>query len=257
MARRELRGGTVKISGLQQVAGGFSQTVSTGSTLDPATGKRARLQFRLKIAIDESLGSPEQRRALAHARLVELLAVRNALVKVDRGDEAEYLLKQAGAVASDIEKFNFAIAAANVVLSRPTEQSEARAKYSTWGQLATAWATQTLALEYPNAGYGKGSPPRTLTSRASSFCASTSSSVPLATFNDDDYWRAMRPARARCKTDSTFKAYAQVCRRVLKIGVELKMIPASGRSRRRASCRALPRAAPPSFRSSIPMNTCG
>ena len=224
MARREHRGGAVKQAGLVQVAGGFSRTVSAGSPIDPTTGKRRRIQFRLKIAIDESLGSPEQRRALAHLRLVDLLAMRDALVAVERGEEAEYLLRQAGAVASDIEKFNFAIAAANVVLSRPSEQgSEARAKYSTWGQLAAAWANQTLATEYPNAGYAKGTGDSTDKPRVE-FLAKYIGNAPLATFSDDDYWRAMRPARARCKTDSTFRAYAQVCRRVIKIAVELQII---------------------------------
>ena len=223
MARRPNRGG--KISGLVPVAGGFSQSVSAGTPRDPVTGKPGkRIQFRLKIAIDESLGSPEQRRALALSRLTDLLAMRNALVAVDRGAEAEYLLRKAGLVASDAEKFNFALAAANVVLSRPDEQqSEARAKYSTWGQLATSWANQTLALEYPNAGYGKRSGESTDKPRVEFLCKYIGN-VPLATFSDDDYWRAMRPARQRSKTDSTFKAYSQVCRRVLKIAVELKII---------------------------------
>lgn len=224
MARREKRGGMVSSTGLVQVAGGFSQTVSAGSVPNPATGKRRRLQFRLFIAIDESRGSPEQRRALAHARLVDLLAMRDALVDVDRGEEAEYLLRQAGAVASDAVKFNFAIAAANVVMSRPSEEpNEARSKYSTWGQLATAWATQTLAAEYPNAGYGKRTGEDTDKPRVDFFCKYIGN-APLATFSDNDYWRAMRPARARSKTDSTFKAYSQVLRRVLKIAVELQII---------------------------------
>jgi integrase len=135
-------------------------------------------------------------------------------------------MRKAAAVADDEEKFGFAIAAANVVMVRPSEQaSEASSKFATWGQLARAWCSQELAKLYPNAGYAKTSGESTDEPRVEFLCKYIAS-APLATFNDDDYWRAMRPARERCKTDSTFKAYAQVCRRVLKIAVELRIIPA-------------------------------
>lgn len=198
--------------------------IRAGSTKD-AEGRKKGRQFRLKICIDESLGSPQVRKAMALARLADIVAMRDALVAVGRGAQAEYLMRKAGAVASDPEKFAFAIAAANVVMTRPTEkESEARAKFSTWGELAKAWCTKELAQLYPNAGYDKKTSEDTDKSKVEFFCQFIGN-VPLATFNDDDYWRAMRPARARCKTDSTFKQYAQVVRRVLKIGVELKIIP--------------------------------
>jgi integrase len=214
-------------SGLLPVAGGFSQMISAGSVRDPKTGARAkRRQFRLKIAIDESYGPPQARRALAVSRLADIVAMRDALVAVDRGAQAEFLMRKAGAVAGDEEKFNFAIAAANVVMSRPSDKgNEASARFVTWGQLARAWGSQDLARLYPNAGYGKKSAEATDEPRIEYLCKYIEN-VPLATFNDDDYWRAMRAARERCKTDSTFKQYAQVCRRVLKIGVELRIIPA-------------------------------
>lgn len=225
MSRRPGRGGAIKPSGLVPVAGGFSQSIRAGSTKD-ATGSRKGRQFRLKIAIDESSGPPEVRRAIALSRLADITAMRDALVELGRGAQAEFLMRKAGAVADDAEKFHFAIAAANVVMSRPSEKaSEASTRFSTWGQLARAWCTQELARLYPNAGYAKKSAEDTDEPRVE-YIAKYIGDVPLATFNDDDYWRAMRPARARCKTDSTFKAYAQVCRRVLKIGVELKIIPA-------------------------------
>lgn len=225
MSRRPGRGGAIKPSGLVPVAGGFSQSIRAGSTKD-ATGSRKGRQFRLKIVIDESSGPPEVRRAIALSRLADITAMRDALVELGRGAQAEYLMRKAGAVADDAEKFHFAIAAANVVMSRPSEKaSEASTRFSTWGQLARAWCTQELARLYPNAGYAKKSAEDTDEPRVEYICKFIGD-VPLATFNDDDYWRAMRPARARCKTDSTFKAYAQVCRRVLKIGVELKIIPA-------------------------------
>jgi|GEM_PF-3552797 len=216
-------------SGLLPVAGGFSQMISAGfeDPKDPTTGKRGnRRQFRLKLAIDESYGPPQARRALAVARLADITAMRKALVKVGRGAQAAYLMRKAAAVAGDEEKFNFAIAAANVVMSRPREKtSEASSRFVTWGQLARAWCSQELARLYPNAGYGKKSAEATDEPRVEYLCKFIEN-VPLATFNDDDYWRAMRPARAHCKTDSTFRAYAQVCRRVVKIGVELRIIPA-------------------------------
>lgn len=216
-------------SGLLPVAGGFSQMISAGfeDRKDPTTGKRGnRRQFRLKLAIDESYGPPQARRALAVARLGDITAMRDALVKVGRGAQAAYLMRQAGRVAGDEEKFNFAIAAANVVMSRPSDKaSEASTRFVTWGQLARAWGSQELARLYPNAGYGKKSAEATDEPRIAYLCKFIEN-VPLASFNDDDYWRAMRPARERCKTDNTFKAYAQVCRRVLKIGVELRIIPA-------------------------------
>lgn len=213
-------------SGLLPVAGGFSQMISAGRTKDATGARGKRRQFRLKIAIDESYGPPQARRALAVARLADIVAMRDALVAVGRGAQAEFLMRKAGAVASDEEKFQFAIAAANVVMSRPSEkQSEASARFVTWGQLARAWGSQELARLYPNAGYGKKSAEATDEPRIEYLCKFIEN-VPLASFNDDDYWRAMRPARARCRTDSTFKAYAQVCRRVLKIAVELRIIPA-------------------------------
>lgn len=221
MARREHRGGNVKATGLVQVKGGFSQTVGAGSAV--IDGKRKRLQFRLKIVIDES-GSPEARRARATARLVDILAMRDALVDVGRCEEAEYLMRQAAAVADDEEKFQFAIASANVVMTRPGEkQSAAVQMFTTWGQLARAWANQELAKLYPNAGYAKGTGETTDKPRVEFFCKYIEH-APLATFNDDDYWRAMRPARQHTETDSTFRAYSQVLRRVLKIAVELQII---------------------------------
>jgi integrase len=213
------------MSGLVQVAGGFSQSISSGS-VKRANGSRKRLQFRLKLAIDESYGSLQVRKALALSRLVDITAMRDALVAVGRVEQCEYLMRQAGMVADDEEKFAFAIAAANVVMSRPSErQSEASAKFSTWGQLARAWCSQELDRMYPNAGYGKKSAEGTDEPRVEFICKYIAD-APLATFSDDDYWRAMRPARARCKTDATFKAYSQVVRRVLKIAVELRIIPA-------------------------------
>jgi integrase len=194
---------------------------------DASTGKRGRRrQFRLKIAIDESYGAPQARRVLAAARLADIVAMRDALVAVGRGAQAEFLMRKAGAVAGDEEKFQFAIAAANVVMTRPKDKaSEASTRFVTWGQLARAWGSQELARLYPNAGYGKKSAEATDEPRIEYLCKYIEH-VPLATFNDDDYWRGMRPARERCKTDSTFKAYAQVARRVLKIAVELRIIPA-------------------------------
>lgn len=215
-------------SGLQPVAGGFSQMISAGRGVkDETTGKRGkRRQWRLKIAIPESYGPPQARRALAVARLADLIAMRNALVAVGRGAKAQYLMRQAAAVAGDEEKFQFAIAAANVVMSRPSERaSEASTRFDTWGRLARAWGSQELARLYPNAGYGKKSAEATDEPRIEYLCKYIEN-VPLATFTDDDYWRAMRPARERCRTDATFKAYAQVARRVLKIAVELRIIPA-------------------------------
>jgi integrase len=212
-------------AGLREVAGGFSVSISAGSARDAAGNLAERRQFRLRIRIDESFGSPEARRALARARLADIVAMRDALVAVDRGAQAAFLMRKAGAVASDPEKFNFAIAAANVVMSRPSETaSEAVAKYSTWGLLARAWCKQELAAQYPNAGYRKSSGESTDEPRVEFLCKYIAD-VPLATFNDDDYWRAMRPARAHCNTDSTFRAYAQVCRRVIKIACELRIIP--------------------------------
>lgn len=213
-------------AGLREVAGGFSVPISAGSARDAAGNLGKRRQFRMMIRIDESFGSPEARRALARARLADIVAMRDALVAVGRGAAAELLMRKAAAVANDPEKFNFAIAAANVVMTRPSETaSEASSKFSTWGALARAWCKQDLAALYPNAGYGKASGESTDEPRVEFLCKYIAD-VPLATFNDDDYWRAMRPARAHCKTDSTFKAYAQVCRRVLKIAVELRIIPA-------------------------------
>lgn len=223
MARREKRGGAVEVAGLVQVRGGYSQAVSAGSIV--VDGKRKRLQFRLKIAIDESVGSPEQQRARARDRLIDILAMRDALVAVGRCEQAAYLCGQAGLVADDEEKFQFALAAANVVMSRPQQQSEASTKFVTWGQLARAWANQELARLYPNAGYGKKTGEDTDGPRVEYFCKYIGN-VPLATFSDDDYWRAMRPARERCRTDSTFRAFSQVLRRVLKIAVELRIIAA-------------------------------
>lgn len=194
---------------------------------DETTGKRGkRRQWRLKIAIPESYGPPQSRRALAVARLADIIAMRDALVAVGRGAKAQYLMRQAGSVAGDEEKFQFAIAAANVVMSRPSERaSEASTRFDTWGRLARAWGSQELARLYPNAGYGKKSAQATDEPRIEYLCKFIEN-VPLATFTDDDYWRAMRPARERCRTDATFKAYAQVARRVLKIAVELRIIPA-------------------------------
>ena len=215
-------------SGLLPVAGGFSQMIRAGSVRDSKTGTRAKArQFRLKIAIDESFGPPQARRALAVSRLADIVAMRDALVAVDRGSQAEYLMRKAAGVAGDEEKFSFAIAAANVVMSRPTDKraSEAVERFVTWGQLARAWGSQELARLYPNAGYGKKTAEATDEPRIAHLCKYIEN-VPLASFNDDDYWRAMRPTREHCKTDSTFRAYAQVCRRVLKIGVELRIIPA-------------------------------
>lgn len=214
-------------SGLQPVAGGFSQMISAGRGVkDETTGKRGkRRQWRLKIAIPESYGPPQARRALAVARLADIIAMRDALVAVGRGAKAQYLMRQAGSVAGDEEKFQFAIAAANVVMSRPSERaSEASTRFDTWGRLARAWGSQELARLYPNAGYGKKSAEATDEPRIEYLCKYIEN-VPLATFTDDDYWRAMRPARERCRTDATFKAYAQVARRVLKIAVELRIIP--------------------------------
>lgn len=213
-------------AGLREVAGGFSVPLSAGSERDAAGNLGKRRQLRFRICIDESFGTPEERRALAGSRLADMLAMRAALVAVGRGAEAAYLMRKAGAVANDPEKFSFAIAAAKVVMIRPSEKSsEATTKFSTWGLLARAWCTQQLAALYPNAGYGKSSGESTDEPRVEFLCKYIAD-VPLATFNDDDYWRAMRPARAHCKTDSTFKAYAQVCRRVLKIAVELRIIAA-------------------------------
>jgi integrase len=213
-------------AGLRQVPGGYSIPMSAGSARDAAGNLGKRRQFRLTIRIDESFGTPEACRALARARLADIVAMRDALVAVDRGGQAEYLMRKAGAVANDPEKFHFAIAAADVVMVRPSaKSSEATTKFSTWGLLARAWCKQDLAVLYPNAGYGKLSGESTDEPRVEFLCKYIAD-VPLATFNDDDYWRAMRPARAHCKTDSTFKAYAQVCRRVLKIACELRIIPA-------------------------------
>ena len=213
-------------AGLREVAGGFSVPLSAGSERDAAGNLGKRRQLRFRICIDESFGTPEERRALAGSRLPHMLAIRAAHVAVGRGAEAAYLMRKAGAVANDPEKFSFAIAAAKVVMIRPSEKStEAVEKFSTWGLLARAWCTQQLAALYPNAGYGKSSGESTDEPRVEFICKYIGE-VPLATFNDDDYWRAMRPARAHCKTDSTFKAYAQVCRRVLKIACELRIIPA-------------------------------
>lgn len=212
-------------SGLVAVAGGFSQSISAGQVKD-ATGKRIkRRQFRLKLAIPESYGTPAARRALAVNRLIDIVAMRDALVSVGRGAQAEYLMRKAGAVCDDEEKFALAIAHANVAMTRPSEKaSEAATRFGTWGLLARAWCSQELARLYPNAGYAKKTAEDTDEPRVEFICKYIEN-VPLASFNDDDYWRAMRPARAHCRTDSTFKAYSQVCRRVLKIAVELKIIP--------------------------------
>lgn len=215
-------------SGLLPVKGGFSQMLSAGreQPSDLQTGKRGRRrQFRLKLAIDESYGPPQVRRALAVSRIVDLCAMRDALVDLGRGEEAELLMRKAGMVADDEEKFQFAIAAAKVVMSRPSQiASEASGRFKTWGQLARAWCSQELARLYPGAGYAKKSAEGTDEPRVEFLCKYIEH-VPLAAFCDDDYWRAMRPARERCKTTSTFKAYAQVLRRVIKIAVELKCCP--------------------------------
>lgn len=213
-------------AGLREVAGGFSIPMSAGSVRDAAGNLGKRRQFRLTLRIDESFGSPEARRALARARIADIVAMRDALVAVNRGGAAELLMRKAGAVAGDPEKFNFVIASANVAMVRPSErQNEASSKFVTWGQLARAWCKQELAALYPNAGYGKASGESTDEPRVEFLCKYIGD-APLATFSDDDYWRGMRPARAHCRTDSTFKAYAQVCRRVIKIAVELRIIPA-------------------------------
>jgi integrase len=213
------------MAGPIQVAGGFSQMIRAGSTKDE-TGARKGRQFRLKLNLPEELGSVQVRRAMALSRLDDIVAMRDALVAVGRGAKAEYLMRKAGAVADDPEKFAFAIAAANVVMTRPSERAnEASDKWRTWGQLATAWYTGELDRLYPNAGYGKKTSEDTDKPKVE-YLSKFIGDVPLQSFSDDDYWRAMRPARARSKTDSTFKHYSQVCRRVLKIAVELKIIPA-------------------------------
>jgi integrase len=198
--------------------------IRSGSVKD-ATGKKKGLQFRLKLVIPESLGALPARRALAASRLADIVAMRDALVEVGKGAKAEYLMRQAGEVADDEEKFALAIAACNVAVHRPSERkSEAMERFTTWGQLARAWCSQELERMYPNAGFGKKSAESTDEPRVEFICKYIAD-TPLSTFSDDDYWRAMRPARAKCKTDSTFKQYSQVVRRVLKIACELKILP--------------------------------
>lgn len=214
-------------TGMLAVEGGFSQSISAGSYEDEATGKRKRRQFRLKIAIEESLGAPGARKKLAEARLADIVAMRDALVAVGRGAQAEYLMRKAGAAASDPELFAIAISAANVVMTRPSQPTTAADKFKTWGQLADGWVTGELARLYPNAGYAKKTSEETDKPRVE-FLKQFIGDVPLGTFCDDDYWRAMRQVQAKPGVDTvtTFKAYAQVLRRVLKIAVELKRIPA-------------------------------
>src|SRR5690606_15138869 len=124
---------------LVQVSGGFSRMMRAGSTKDDETGIKKVRQFRLKIVIDETRGGPAQRERLALERLADIVRMRNALVAVGRGAQAEMLMRKAGAVASDPERFAIAIAAANVAMVRPSEKSSAADKFRTWGQLADAW----------------------------------------------------------------------------------------------------------------------
>jgi integrase len=196
-----------------QVKGGFSEMIRAGKT---GAGRAA--QFRLKLDIPDSFGSPKERLALAEKRVAVLRRMRDDLVAADRGAEAKELMIEAGKVAADDELFEAAVAMAGVVASLPKERS---LRWNTWGELADAWTSGELARLYPRAGYGKETHefdvPKVELFRP------VIGDVALCAFNDTHYWAAMRLV-SEDLSDASFRHHAQVLRRVLKLAVELGLI---------------------------------
>jgi integrase len=201
-----------------QVKGGFSEMIRAGSVVD-AEGKHGRGdQFRLKLDIPESYGSPVERLELAKKRVAVLRRMRDDLVAAGRGPEAKLLMIEAGKVAADDVLFDTAVNMAEVVASLPKERS---LRWRTWGELADAWTSGELARLYPRAGYGKETHDDDIP-KVDLF-RPVLGDVELCAFNDQNYWAAMR-LLPDGRSDATFRHHAQVIRRVLKLAVELGLI---------------------------------
>jgi integrase len=201
--------------GLKQVQGGFSKMVRAGSVKDPESGQVREIQFRLRLLVGEG---PEALQ-LAELRLREILRFRDVLVDTGHAADAEKLMREAGLVAADPEKFASVLRVAGIVAKTSVQDAtNARPRWSTWGELAEAWNTQELARHYPGSDYGKSS--ADTDEGRIRMISEKIGQVPLLTFNDEHYWCGMRAVPAG-RSARTVQAFAQIIRRVLRIAVEI------------------------------------
>lgn len=172
------------------------------------------IQFRL------TLHTPDKNEALARLRRIN--AMRDALVRIGRGDEAKYLMRKAGEHASDEAAFQKCLDMAGVAATLPTA-SEAR-QYKTWADLADAWASGEAHRKWPTEVDAKTS--GAFDQMKIDYLRKYIGNVQLSVFSKADYFRAMRNLPPDCKTSRTRRHYAQVVLKVVRIAVQLEIIPA-------------------------------
>jgi integrase len=192
---------------LRPVKGGFSRIVSAGSD-----AQKRRIQFRLTIATPD--------KALARQRLLQIFAMRDALVESGRGPEARYLMEQAAAVAGDDSKFAVALALAGRVSEIAPAPS---GDYRTWSELARAWASGEARRVFSDVRIKeKRSADRDL--QRIEWLEQFIGDVPLATFGKAEYRKALANLPERCKTNSTRRQYGQIVLKVMRIAHAAELI---------------------------------
>jgi hypothetical protein len=215
-----------KIPALKPLArGGYGATVRAGRyPQDYAVEAKAgtEIQFRLRLVTAERVeGQPGAIPERVQSCYERLLTMRDQLVKAERGLEAEQLMRDAALHIDKPALFDAALQVASMIpdLPPPDERSE----WDTWGKVANAWTTGALRRRFP----GKQITEKSSTSKDEGIVAWLEpfiGSVPLETFNEQHYDRAMGNLPERAKSDGAKRHYAQVIMRVMRLAKKCRLL---------------------------------
>ena len=212
-----------KQSPLELVARGFSGSISAGKYPDPfepapdKAGKR--IQFRLTLEMPNASPADRERAEEAWARLE---AMRDALVKAQRGPEAEALLRDAAKHVSEPELFDMALRVGALIENQAPRT--VAGDWDTWGKVGRAWTSGALARRFPHKR--KIDPPKDPRKENGiiEYLSPFIGNVPVAAFNVGHYNLAMGSLPSRCQSDAAKRHYHQVIMRVMRLAQKTRLI---------------------------------
>ncbi len=203
--------------------GGYGAPVRAGRYPDDyadESKRGAEIQFRLRLVTKESSpdGSIPERVQRCYERL---LAMRDRLVAASRGLEAEQFMRDAALHVDSPEHFEAALGVAEMVTALPAAVE--RHEWTTWGDVAHAWTSGALRRRFP----GKQIKEKESTSKDEGIVRWLEpfiGNVPLETFTEDHYDRAMGNLPARVQADGAKRHYATVIMRVMRLARQCRLV---------------------------------
>lgn len=174
------------------------------------------IQFRLTLRTKDE--------PLATESMTALFLMRDRLVKLGRGVDAEQLLKDAALHVEEPELFAAALMVGDIVEAQAAQAPAPRSDWTTWASLGRAWLSGDLMRRFPH--LQKIGPPKTTDKEEGiiDYLEPFIGQVTLESFNLSHYNLAMGALPPNCKRDTARRHYHQTIMRIMRLARKCKLI---------------------------------